>query len=88
MLTWLNRVLPTTNVTPIEVHDPPLTAILAGLALIVYAVTRFIGLSRFPIKNCTSRLRDWVEAGISRFTSGRLFFNNQARSANRANPRE
>lgn len=78
VLTWLNRVLPATNVTPMEAHDPPLTAILAGLALIVYVVTRFIGLSRFPIYFFTDEAMqtvlaaDFVHAGWHDYM-GRLF---------------
>jgi hypothetical protein len=73
VLTWLHRVLPAPAVTPTEVHDTPPMAILAGLALIVYAATRFIGLNRFPIYFFTDEAvqtvlaADFVHAGWAAF---------------------
>jgi hypothetical protein len=73
VLTWRHRVLPASTVTPIEVHDPPLMTILAGLALIVYAVTRFIGLNRFPIYFFTDEAVQTVPPPISFTPAGRRF---------------
>jgi hypothetical protein len=78
VLTWLHRVLPAAIVTLIEAHDPPLMTILAGLAFMVYAVTRFIGLNRFPIYFFTDEAvqtvlaADFVHAGWHDYM-GRLF---------------